>query len=74
VALSALRIAGTIFLIINLLAGVYFFGNRCLFFEKDPNIPQNVPAAREFRLELILIPWLALTTYLVVVLIQLWRD
>jgi hypothetical protein len=47
VGLRALRIAGMIFLIINLLGGAYIFRNRRRFFDKDP---ENVPLARASHL------------------------
>ena len=72
VALPALRIAGTIFLIINLIGGFYIFRNRRRFFDRDPNVDNDIPAVRRMRTEVILIPWLVLTTLLVVLLISLW--
>ena len=46
VALPALRIAGTIFLIINLIGGVYLFRNRRRFFAQDPNVDNDPRSAR----------------------------
>jgi hypothetical protein len=71
-ALPALRIAGTFFLIINLIGGAYFFRNRRRFFGKDPSISSDIPAVRRMRVEVVLIPWLFLTTLLVILLITLW--
>ncbi|HET9366808.1 MAG TPA: hypothetical protein VFO22_01975 [Candidatus Udaeobacter sp.] len=71
-ALPALRIAGTFFLIINLLGGAYIFRNRHRFFGRDPNVEDDIPAVRKVRVEVVLIPWLFLTTLLVILLIQLW--
>lgn len=73
-ALPALRIAGTFFLFINIIAGVYVFRNRHRFFGRDPEVRDDSPAARKVRIELILIPWFFLTAYLVVVLIELWSQ
>jgi hypothetical protein len=72
VALPALRIAATIFLLINLLGGTYVFRNRHRFFDRDPNVDNDIPAARRVRVEVVMIPWLGLTTLLVVFLIYLW--
>jgi hypothetical protein len=72
-ALPALRIAGTFFLFINLLGIVYIFRNRRRFFGQDPNVSDDIPAVRKLRVEVILIPWLFLTTLLVILLINLWR-
>jgi hypothetical protein len=72
--LPALRIAGTVFLIINLLGIVYIFRNRHRFFGKDPNVSDDIPAVRKLRVEVVLVPWLFLTTLLVILIIQLWRQ
>ena len=72
--LPALRIAGTFFLIINLLAGVYIFRNRHRFFDRDPSVDDDIPAVRKLRVEVVMVPWLALTTLLVILLIYLWSD
>ena len=74
VALPALPIAGTFFLIINLLGMADVFRNRHRFFDQDPDVSEDPPAARKLRVEVILIPWFALTMYLLGLLIQLWRD
>ncbi len=70
-ALPALRIAATIFLLINLLGGTYVFRNRHRFFDRDPNVDNDIPAARRVRVEVVMIPWLGLTTLLVILLISL---
>jgi hypothetical protein len=72
-ALPALRIAGTFFLIVNILAMVFIFRNRHRFFDRDPNVDNDIPAVRKLRVEVIMVPWLFLTTLLVIVLINLWR-
>ena len=71
-ALPALRIAATIFLLINLLGGTYVFRNRHRFFDRDPNVDNDIPAARRVRVEVVMIPWLGLTTLLIILLISLW--
>ena len=71
-ALPALRIAATLFLMINLLGGTYVFRNRHRFFDRDPNVDNDIPAARRVRVEVVMIPWLGLTTLLVILLISLW--
>jgi hypothetical protein len=73
-ALPALRIAGALFLVINFLAGAYVFRNRRRLFGRDPQVESDIPAARHARAELILIPWLVLTTLLFVVWISLWFN
>ena len=71
-ALTALRIAATFFFIINLLGGAYIFRNRHRFFDRDPNVDNDIPAARHARVELILIPWLVITTLILALLIYFW--
>jgi hypothetical protein len=71
-ALPALRIAATFFLIINLIGGTYIFRNRHRFFDQDTNVDNDIPAVRKLRIEVVMVPWLVLTTLLVVLLIYLW--
>jgi hypothetical protein len=73
VALPALRIAATFFVVVNLVGGTYIFRNRHRFFGRDPNADNDIPAVRNVRVEVVMIPWLCLTTLLVVLLINLWR-
>jgi hypothetical protein len=70
--LPALRIAATFFLLINLLGGTYIFRNRHRFFDQDSNVDNDIPAVRKLRIEVVMIPWLVLTTLLVILLIYLW--
>jgi hypothetical protein len=73
VALPALRIAGTIFLIINIIGAVYVFRNRHRFFDRDPNVDgDEIPAARRLRVEVIMLPWFIITTVIAIILIYLW--
>ena len=65
IALPALRIAATFFLLINLIGGAYIFRNRHRFFDRDPNVDNDIPAARRVRVEVVMIPWLVLTTLLI---------
>jgi hypothetical protein len=74
VALPALRIAATFFLIVNILAGTYFFRNRHRFFDRDPSVDDDIPAVRKLRVEVVMVPWLILTSLLVILLIYLWID
>jgi hypothetical protein len=72
VALPALRIAATFFLLINLLGGTYVFLNRHRFFDRDRNVDNDIPAVRKLRIEVVMIPWSVLTTLLLILLINLW--
>jgi len=71
-ALTALRIAATFFFLVNLVGGTYIFRNRHRFFDRDPNVDNDIPAVRKVRVEVVMIPWFALTTLILVLLIGLW--
>ena len=72
VALPALRIAATFFFLLYLAGGAYVFRHRHRFFGRDPNVDNDIPAARHARVELILIPWLVITTLILILLISFW--
>jgi hypothetical protein len=72
VALPALRIAATFFFLVYLAGGAYFFRNRHRFFDRDPEVDNDIPAARHARVELILIPWLVISTLILALLIYFW--
>lgn len=71
-ALPALRIAGTVFLFIDLVGGVYIFLNRHRFFDRDPDVDNDISAVRHLRVEVVVVPWLALTATLLGLLIRSW--
>ena len=71
-ALPALRIAATFFFLLYLAGGAYFFRNRHRFFDRDPNVDNDIPAVRHVRVEVVLIPWLAITTLILILLISFW--
>jgi hypothetical protein len=73
VALPALRIAATFFLLIYLAGGFYIFRNRHRFFDRDPNVDNDIPEVRHNRVEVVLIPWLFITTIILILLIIFWR-
>ena len=71
-ALPALRIAATLFFLVYLAGGAYVFRNRHRFFDRDPNVDNDIPAARHVRVELLLIPWSAITTLILILLVTFW--
>jgi hypothetical protein len=71
-ALPALRIAATFFFLIYLAGGAYIFRNRHRFFDRDPRVDNDTPATRHVRVEVILIPWLGITTLILILLIRFW--
>jgi hypothetical protein len=71
-ALPALRIAATFFFLLYLAGGAYVFRNRHRFFDRDPNVDNDIPAIRHIRVEVVLIPWLVITTLILILLISFW--
>jgi hypothetical protein len=69
----ALRIAFTLAVIIFLFAGVVIFRRRHQFFDRDPNVENDVPVVRHNREEEILFVWSGLTLVLLCILYQVWR-
>ena len=70
--LPALRIAGTFFLIVNIVGGIYIFRNRHRFFDRDPNVDDDIQAVRKLRVEVVMVPWAVLTALILILLIYLW--
>ena len=71
-ALPALRIAATFFFLINLVGGTYIFRNRHRFFDQDSNVDNDIPAVRKLRIEVVTIPYLVVTTLILILLIYFW--
>ena len=71
-ALPALRIAATFFFLVYLAGGAYIFRNRHRFFDRDPNVDNDIPAARKVRIEVVMIPYLAVTTLILILLLSFW--
>jgi hypothetical protein len=69
----ALRIAFTIAAIVFLFGGVIIFRRRHQLFDRDPNVPNDVPVVRHIRLEEILLVWNGLMLVLIAILYQVWR-
>jgi hypothetical protein len=68
----ALRVAFTVAVIIFLLAGVFIWRRRHQFFDRDPNIENDVSVVRHNRQEEVLMVWGGLTAVLIFILIQVW--
>ena len=71
-ALPALRIAGALFLVINLLAGAYVMRHRRRLFGRDSRVDGDIAAVRQLQVIVIVIPWLVLTMRLLVEWVKLW--
>jgi len=68
----ALRIAFTIAVIIFLFGGITIFRRRHQFFDRDPNVENDVPVVRHNRMEEILLVWSGLLLILIAILYQVW--
>jgi len=71
-AVPTLRIAGGLFLIINVLAAVYFLRHWREFFGRDSGVEGDRRATRQLQIIAISVPWLSLTTRLVIEWVRLW--
>ena len=72
-SVPALRIAFTIAVIIFLIGGILIFRSRHRFFDRDPNVENDVPVVRHNRMEEILFVWGGLTLVWIAILYQVWR-
>ena len=72
--IPALRIAFSIAVLVFLYGAVLTFRRRHQLFDRDPDVENDVPVVRHNRMEGILLVWTGLTTVLVILLIQVWRD
>jgi len=70
--LPALRVAFSIAVLVFLYAGVFIFRRRHQFFDRDPNVENDVPAVRHNREEEILFVWAGMTLVLIAILYQVW--
>ena len=71
--IPALRVAFTIAVIVFLFGGYVIFRKRHQFFDRDPNVENDVPVVRHNREEEILFVWSGLTLVLLSILYQVWR-
>ncbi len=71
--LPALRVAFSIAVLVFLYAGVLIFRRRHQFFDRDPNVENDVPVVRHNREEEILFVWSGLMLVLIGILYQVWR-
>jgi hypothetical protein len=71
-ALPALRIAGALFLIVNLLGGAYIWRHRRQLFGPDSTVSGDRRASRQLQALVVGIPWLLLTFRLFYVWVELW--
>lgn len=72
--LPALRIAGALFLAINLLAGVWLWRHRRQLFGPDSAAPGDRPAVRYLQVVALSVPWLFLTFRLFSIWVETWVN
>jgi hypothetical protein len=72
--IPALRVAFSIAVLVFLYGGIVIFRNRHQFFDRDPNVENDVPIVRHNRLEEILFVWGGLTLVLLSILYQVWSE
>ena len=71
--IPALRIVFSVALLGFLCGGILIFRKRHQFFDRDPNVENDVPVVRHNREEVILFVWSGLMLVLVSILCQVWR-
>jgi hypothetical protein len=72
--IPALRIAFSVALLGVLSGGVLIFRKRHQFFDRDPNVEDDVPVVRHNREEVILSVWTGLAVVLIYILFQVWSE
>jgi len=68
----ALRVGFTLAVIVFLFAGAVIWRRRQQFFDRDPNVEDDVPVIRRNREEAILFVWSGLMLVLLSILYQVW--
>ena len=68
----ALRVGFTLAVIFFLLAGIFIWRSRHQFFDRDPNVENDVPVVRHNREEAIIFVWSGMMLILISILYQVW--
>ena len=73
--LPALRVISIIAVLIFAGIGIYIYGHRHQFFDRDPGLAeyQDGPGVRHIRLELVVVIWGALMLVVIATLYGIWR-
>jgi hypothetical protein len=72
--IPALRVVFSVALLGILCGGALIFRKRHQFFDRDPNVANDVPVVRHNREEVILSVWTALALVLIYLLFQVWST
>ena len=70
----ALRVAFTIAVVIFMFAGFLIWRRRHQFFDRDPNVDNDVPEVRHNREEVILFVWGGMSLVLLSICLQVWAS
>ena len=68
----ALRVGFTLAVIMFVVAGVLIWHRRHEFFDRDPDVENDVPVIRHNREEVIIFVWSGLMLVLISILYQVW--
>jgi len=68
----ALRVAFTIAVVALAGVGLFIVHKRHQFFDRDPNVENDVPAVRHNRVEEVVFVWSGLMLVLLSILFQVW--
>jgi hypothetical protein len=69
-----LRVGFTLAVIVFLLAGVFIWRRRYQYFDRDPNVENDVPVVRHNRVEEVVFIWSGLMLVLLSILYEVWRT
>ena len=69
----ALRVGFTLAVIMFVVAGVLIWRRRHEFFDRDPDVENDVPVVRHNREEIILYVWGGITLVILSIFYQVWR-
>jgi len=69
----ALRVAFTIAVVALAGVGLFIFHKRHQFFDRDPNVENDVSAVRHNRVEEVVFVWSGLMLVLLSILFQVWN-
>jgi hypothetical protein len=72
--IPALRVVFSVALLGILGGGALIFRKRHQFFDRDPNVANDVPVVRHNREEVILSVWTGLALVLIYLLFQVWST
>ena len=71
-AVPALRVGFTLTLMVFVFAGILIWRRRHQFFDRDPDVDNDVPVVRRNREEEIILVWSGMTMVLLFILYQVW--